>query len=112
MVAPVNNLESYYESLAKWEGQPATSLVALWDQGDVAAISEDFQTAFVQGEFQSALLPIAVGTSNQSIGNKVAEFLVKGISRHLRRFRIDSCSGPGYPDKRLASLANPRAFPF
>jgi len=108
----VDNLESYYERLANWEGRPLAPLVALWNPDDAAAVCDDFQNAFVQSAFQRAPLTIPIGTHNQSIGNKVAEFLVDRLSQHLLLFQIEGCSGPGYPDKRLVSRTNPRSFPF
>lgn len=105
-------LSSYYERLASWEGKEPVPLIAAWDPGDISAISSDFGAAFQRGQFYCLPLPIVAGTSNQSIGNKVAEFLVENINQHLQRFRIERCSGPGYPDKRLLCLADKRVFAF
>src|SRR5262249_1037482 len=98
--------------LASWEGKEAVPLIAAWTTDDISAISADFGAAFQQGGFQCLPLPIVAGTSNQSIGNKVAEFFVENINQLLQRFRIERCSGPGYPDKRLLCLADKRAFVF
>src|SRR2546422_55384 len=77
------DLASYYCSLANWEGKEAVSLVAPWDSGDAANVSADFQQAFESRGFSCLPLTIVAGTSNQSIGNKVAEFLVDNINAHL-----------------------------
>jgi hypothetical protein len=41
---------------------------------------------------------------------QVAEFFVEAVGPHLGAYRIDACRGPGYPDKRLVSLADNRVF--
>ena len=43
---------------------------------------------------------------------QVAEFFVEAVGPHLGAYRIDACRGPGYPDKRLVSLADNRVFAF
>jgi hypothetical protein len=108
----MNDLASYYQSLADWEGKPAADLVGAWNSGDMEEIAGDFGAAFSAADFGSSPLTVGAATSNQSIGNKVAEFLVAGMNQHLGRFRIESCSGAGYPDKRLVRRGDGRVFAF
>ena len=57
-------------------------------------------------------IPIRAGSTNQSIGNQVADFFVPVINQHLQQYRIDACPGGGYPDKILVEIASRRTFPF
>ncbi len=111
-ISTVNDLASYYEELAIWENKQPITLIAVWDPDDVAAISCDFQTAFLQANFHCMPLIVAANTSNQSVGNKVADFLTGKINPHFKLFRVEGCSGAGCPDKRLVRVADSRAFVF
>jgi len=86
--------------------------VAAWSSGDVEEIAEDFGAAFAAAGFGASPLAVGAATSNQSIGNKVAEFLVREMNQHLQRFRIEGCSGAGYPDKRLERQSGGGVFVF
>ena len=108
----MNDLAGYYQSLAEWEGKPAIDLVAVWNSREVEEISEDFRAAFSAAGFAGVPLTVGAATSNQSIGNKVAEFLVGRINRHLQQFSIEACSGAGYPDKRLLRRSDRMPFVF
>ena len=57
-------------------------------------------------------IPIRADSTNQSIGNQVADFFVPAINQHLQNYRIDACPGGGYPDKILVEIASGRTFPF
>jgi len=108
----MGDLATYYESLARWEGAEPLPLIACWGPQDAESICADFQRAFQERGFNCLPLTIVAGTSNQSIGNKVADFFVENINRHLQHHQIKACSGPGYPDKRLLRLADTRVFAF
>lgn len=108
----VNDLASYYQSLAEWEGKPAVELVSAWSSSDVEEIARDFRAAFASKGFEGSPLTVGAATSNQSIGNKVAEFLVEEMNQYLQRFRIEACSGAGYPDKRLLRRTGGASFAF
>jgi len=75
-------------------------------------IVADFRAAIPSCGFSANLLTVLATASNQSIGNKVADFLVSTVNRQLRSFRIENCSGAGYPDKVLRRLADLRLFVF
>lgn len=108
----MNDLASYYQRLAEWEGRPAVELVSAWSSDDVEEITGDFRAAFAAAGFGGSPLTVGAATSNQSIGNKVAEFLVAEMNQHLQRFMIEPCSGAGYPDKRLVRRGGGAAFVF
>jgi hypothetical protein len=103
---------TYYRDLAQWEGTPSVDLIAPWNVADVESISNDFREAFRHKEFCQAPLLVAAGISNQSIGNKVADYFVRNITQRLCAFQVQDCGGPGYPDKMLLCRADRRLFAF
>jgi|SRR5579859_748882 len=103
---------TYYRDLAEWEGSTTIDLIAPWEATDVESISNDFRQAFRHEEFWATPLLIAPGISNQSIGNKIAEYFVRNINLRLRAFQVQDCSGAGYPDKTLAGQTDRRCFAF
>lgn len=105
-------IAEYYEELQRREGLEPVQLVAEWAQGDVDAISAAFRKAFAASRITEKAIPIRVGSTNQSIGNQVADFFVPAMNQHLQQFRIDACPGGGYPDKILVEIASGRTFPF
>lgn len=108
----MSDFATYYHDLAEWEGNPALDLIAAWNAADVESISNDFRQAFRHEEFRAAPLLIAAGTSNQSIGNKVADYFVQHINERLCAFRVQDCSGAGYPDKSPLCQTDRRLFAF
>ncbi len=111
-VGRVNDLNDYYQRLLNWEGQPAAVLVAPWNGETVREIMQDLGDAFLRAAFPGRVLEVEEDISNQAIGNRVAEFLVEGISPHLQAYQIEACPGPGYPDKKLVRKADGRVFVF
>lgn len=47
-------------------------------------------------------LPVSVCNTNQRAGNRVASAVAKQIGPKLRKFRLETCKGQGYPDMRLS----------
>jgi hypothetical protein len=106
----MSNFNDYYKDLAAWEQKPVVPLIAAWKVDDVQNVVNDFRAGSQACSFATTLLPIPPGTTNQSIGNKVAEFFTNHMNRHLRAFRIEDCSGAGYPDKQLREVGTGRLF--
>ncbi len=106
----MSNFNDYYNDLAAWEKKPVLPLIAAWDSNDVQNIVNELRAVFQACSFATTLLTISPGTTNQSIGNKVAEFFTNHMNRHLRAFRIEDCSGAGYPDKQLREVGTGRLF--
>lgn len=106
----MSDFNDYYYDLAAWEQKPVLPLIAAWDSSDVQNIVSEFRTAFQASSFATTLLPIPPGTTNQSIGNRIAQFFVNQMNQHLRAFRLEDCSGPGYPDKELREVGTGRLF--
>src|SRR5262249_20068986 len=76
------------------------------------SISAAFRNAFAESRIIEQTIPIRPGSTNQSIGNQVADFFVPMMNQHLQQYRIDACPGGGYPDKILVEIASRRTFPF
>jgi hypothetical protein len=107
----VATLREYYSRLQEFEGEAAVELIAPWQPQTVEAIRGDFAAAIDSGVFRGSTVRIPAGTSNQSIGNKVADFAATRVDTVLKHFRIESCSGAGYPDRVLRSLAHDSRYP-
>jgi len=105
-------IADYYNELQRREGLEPVELVAEWAQGDTDTISVAFRNAFAASRITEQTIPIRAGSTNQSIGNQVADFFVPVMNQHLQSYRIDACPGGGYPDKILVETASRRTFPF
>ena len=105
-------IADYYLELQRREGLEPIELVAPWDQVMSDSISEAFRAAMEAAGITAQEIPLRAGSSNQSIGNQVADYFVPEINRHLRGFYIDACSGGGYPDKTLREISSGTTFPF
>src|SRR5438094_1911663 len=105
-------IAEYYDELQRREGLEPVQLVAEWSEADTDAISTAFRNAFAASRITEQTIPIRVGSSNQSIGNQVADFFAPVINQRLEQYRIDACPGGGYPDKILVEIASRRTFPF
>lgn len=97
----MRDLGAYYRHLSEWEGKPSIELISEWEPEKIEAIAGDLKEAFFSTDFRDNPLIVPIGTSNQSIGNKVADFFTDSINHHLRVFHVHACSGHGYPDKKL-----------
>jgi len=105
-------IAEYYNELQRREGLAPVQLVAEWSDADTDAISTAFRNAFAASRITEQTIPIRAGSTNQSIGNQVADFFVPVMNQHLQHYRIDACPGGGYPDKILVEIASGRTFPF
>jgi len=106
----MSNFSDYYNDLAAWEQKEAVPLIHEWNQNDVQNIANDFADAFRSCPFATTFLAVPPGTTNQAIGNKMAEFFTSHINQNLRAFQVEKCSGSGYPDKQLREIGPDRLF--
>jgi hypothetical protein len=104
-------LRDYYTRLQEFEGIAPAELIAPWQPEVVEAIHSDFDAAISVGVLRNATVRIPVGTSNQSIGNRVADFAAGRIDSALAEFKIENCTGAGYPDRILRNTANNANYP-
>ena len=94
-VAPV------FENGISEAGQQEYELIHQWPQKLRDAIVSAFENAVSKSSVKGSICPIPPGISNQSIGNKVEEYIVPILDSGLSDFSIAKCSGPGYPDQTL-----------
>ena len=105
-------IAEYYIELQRREGLEPIELVGAWDQNTPDRISQSFRAGIAASRLLEQEIPLRERSSNQSIGNQVADFFVPAINAHLQGYRIDPCSGGGYPDKMLVEIASGRTFAF
>lgn len=105
-------LEEFYLELQEREGLNPLPLVAPWAPQHIDAIIKTISGAFANANLRNTIVPIKSGSTNQSIGNQIASFVVTQLNPRLEAFEIDDCPGYGYPDKMLRQLASGRVFPF
>ena len=73
-------IAEYYNELQRREGLDPVHLVAEWAQADTDAVSAAFRDAFAASRVIEQTIPIRAGSTNQSIGNQVADFFVPLIN--------------------------------
>jgi hypothetical protein len=105
-------IAEYYIELQRREGLEPIELVGAWDQNTPDCFSQSFRAGIAASGLLEQEIPLRERSSNQSIGNQVADFFVPAINAHLQGYRIDPCSGGGYPDKILVETASGRTFAF
>ncbi len=108
----ISTLLDYYDGLLRWENVPVQPLVTRWDPSESNAIERDFAQALDRSRTIGGFIPIAPGSTNQSIGNQVESHFIRDIQSHLSEFKIFNCSGAGYPDKTLVQLSNRKEYPL
>lgn len=108
----MSTLLDYYDDLLRWENVPVQPLVMRWNPSESDAIERDLAQALYSSRTIGGFVPIAPGSTNQSIGNQVESYFIGNIQSSLSEFRIYNCSGAGYPDKTLIRLDNGKHYPL
>ncbi|PYJ71402.1 MAG: hypothetical protein DME75_07520 [Verrucomicrobia bacterium] len=104
-------IAEYYNELQRREGLEPVQLIADWNPQDADAISAAFRTAVATSQITEQGIPIRADSTNQSIGNQVADFFVPIINQHLQQYRIDACPGAVIPIKSLSKFLHAERFP-
>ena len=94
-------IATIFENDISEAGQQEHELIYQWPQELRNAIVSAFENAVSRSSVKGSICPIPLGTSNQSIGNKIEEYIVPILDSGLSGFSISKCSGPGYPDQTL-----------
>jgi hypothetical protein len=105
----MNDLENFFAVLSKHERKPALNLISQWNPSDVKSITTAFQVACDNSRIQ---FEVESSISAPSLGNKVADQFVKGVSKTLPRYSLCECPGNGYPDQLLRRLKDGCPFAF
>jgi hypothetical protein len=105
-------LSDYYRELQEREGNEVLDLVAAWDINVIEEIIGDFRTAILVSHITNQVVAIRPGSTNQSIGNQVADFFAVRFPSFLTTYDVQKCAGAGYPDKVLVHRQGRQSYPF
>ena len=105
-------LSDYYRELQQREALQILELVANWNANVVEVISVDFRNAMAASQINRQAVPIRPASTNQSIGNQVADFFTLQFPQHLSGHEVRACAGAGYPDKILVAHLGGATFPL
>lgn len=95
----MKNFAEYYKDLLEWEEIEFQELISDWQEELITEVQNDFQSAINgAGLKELAFVP---KLTNQSVGNQVEIVAIEELNQHLKIFKIENCSGAGYPDRVL-----------
>lgn len=106
----MNTFSGYYDDLQKWEDIEPVDLVASWPPELVDELKAQWSEAVRASGLSEKSCAIRGGSSNQSIGNQVEEFLIQMLAPHWNHTILERCSGAGYPDRRMIINSVPVAL--
>ena len=94
-------LSDYYNDLQVWENVDRRTLVAEWPEPLAASVEAKIHDAIAAAGVLGIRCPIRKGSTNQSIGNQVEDFVIPLLAAELSGFTLRKCAGAGYPDREL-----------
>ena len=94
-------LSDYYKDLQVWENIERKALIADWPETLAASVESEIQDAIAAAGVLGIRCPIRKGSTNQSIGNQVEDFVIPLLAAKLAGFTLRKCAGAGYPDREL-----------
>jgi len=106
------NLREYFCTLQERENRAAQPLISKWPRTAVVDINNRLHLAFAGCRFQQNPLEVELSTTNQALGNLLANHFVTQMSRKLKGYVITDCKGQGYPDRCLVSSMSHKSYPF
>ncbi len=108
----MRNLSDYYTDLLNWEEAAQAQLVHEWPVELRQAVETDIVLAVRASGVKGTRAPIRPGSTNQSIGNQVAEYTTSALKLHTSTFSIGPCPGAGYPDKTIMERSTQLKIPL
>ncbi len=96
----MKNFAEYYKDLLEWEGVRFQELISSWREDLIVEIQSDFGRAVTDSNLKGSIF--VPSATNQSVGNQVEIVALERLNEHLKIFKIENCSGAGYPDRLLA----------
>ena len=108
----MNSLGDYFGELAKREGKSSLKLAARWARTEIRSITRCLRNAFARCHFEQEPLVVNANVTGQALGNKLASHFATKLGQELKLFKIQSCGGQGYPDRRLVRVSDRRSFPL
>lgn len=96
----MKDFAEYYKDLLEWEGVEFQELISDWREDLIIEIQDDFQQAIDNSKLKG--ITFVPNITNQSVGNQVEIVALEKLNEHLKIYKIENCSGAGYPDRLLA----------
>ena len=94
-------LSDYYNDLQVWENVERKTLIAEWPETLAVSVETEIHDAIAAAGVLGIRCPIRKGSTNQSIGNQVEDFVIPLLAAKLSGFTLRKCAGAGYPDREL-----------
>ena len=94
-------LSDYYNDLQVWENVERKTLIAEWPETLAVSVETEIHDAIAAAGVLGIRCPIRKGSTNQSIGNQVEDFVIPLLAAKLFGFTLRKCAGAGYPDREL-----------
>lgn len=105
-------LSDYYNDLQVWENVGRKSLIAEWPEALAAFVESEIHDAIGAAGVLGIRCPIRKGSTNQSIGNQVEDFVIPLLAAKLSGFTLGKCAGAGYPDRELIQAGSGLKIPL
>lgn len=105
-------LKEYYETLLAWEGNSPSAMIETWPRPLVSEIEIAVTQSVEAGSVIGYRCPILPESTNQSIGNQVEQLVLPRIADKLAGFKMEKCSGAGYPDWLVVRLESGLRMPL
>lgn len=99
-------LNDYYNDLQVWENVARKTLIAEWPERLAASVESAIHDALRAANVLAMRCPIRKGSTNQSIGNQVEDFVITQLASKLAGFKLEKCPGAGYPDRELIQTSS------
>jgi len=95
----MKDFAEYYRELLEREAVEFRELISNWREDLIVEIQNDFRQAIQNSNLKKAVF--VPNKTNQSVGNQVEVSTIEELNKYLRNFKIENCSGAGYPDRIL-----------
>ena len=104
----MKKIQKYYELLSDQENESNIILVNQCPVNLRNKVAYVLTKAIANSEIKKTDCKIRKNSTNQSIGNQIAEHTEKRLSQYLpiHDFVLKPCSGPGYPDSTLINISS------
>ncbi len=102
----MKTLADYYRQLQEWEGVSPICLISTWPEEFALSVQEDFRSVINGVGLVGMKCPVRSGSTNQSLGNQIQDFVVPLLATELALFTLQRSPGAGYPDCELIHLAS------
>ena len=105
-------LSDYYKDLQIWGNVDRKTLIAEWPETLAVSVESQIHNALGTAGVLGIRCPIRKGSTNQSIGNQVEDFVIPLLASKLALFTLRKCAGAGYPDRELIQVDSGLKIPL